>query len=168
MRRDGELCWVLGVVLGLILPVAVAAAQGGPGVEMKARVGGQIAIEIVSGDKINFDVDPLTNPEETAVTEILVRTNAATYSITATFGEFLIGDYDLIANGHFLIRSKAPGKGKPILDWTVPKGEVIIVKGEDGRTPGEVTVVEYLLRVDFTVPPGEGKLVVVFTAVPEF
>jgi hypothetical protein len=28
--------------------------------------------------------------------------------------------------------------------------------------------VEYLLKVDFTVPPGEGRLEIVYTAVPAF
>jgi hypothetical protein len=172
MLRGRVLLWLLGVLAVLGFSLGASATPpgqgGGTGVEMKARVGGQIVLEILSGDKINFTVDPLNNPEATATTEILVRTNAASYSITASFGAFLIGDYDLIKNGKFFIRSRAPGKGKAIADWTVPKDEVVILKGEDGLTSGEITVVEYLLRVDFTVPPGEGKLVIIFTAVPEF
>ena len=172
MFKGRRLWWLLGSVAVWGLSLSTVAAPpgqgGGTGVDVKARVGGQIVLEIVSGNTINFSVDPLTNPEATAETEILVRTNAASYSIIATFGEFLIDGYDLIKNGKFFIRSKAPGKGKPIADWIVPKDEVVILKGEDGRTPGEITVVEYLLRVDFTVPPGEGKLVIIFTAVPEF
>ena len=50
----------------------------------------------------------------------------------------------------------------------MPKGQLTILKNEDGLTPGETTVVEYKLTVDFTVPPGEGKLQVVYTAVPTF
>ena len=42
-----------------------------------------------------------------------------------------------------------------------------IVKFEDGFTPGEVALIEYMLKVDFSVPPGEGKMKIVFTAVPE-
>ena len=167
--RKGVIWLVVFVfAVSCFLPLIGFAKKGGAGVKVKARVGGQILIEIASGDEISFEVDPVMNPEDTAATEIVVRTNAAKYSIIGKFGEFLIGDYDLIKNEKFFIRSKAPGSGKAIDNWIVPKDEVIIVKDEDGRTPGETTVVEYLLKVDFTVPPGEGKLEIVYTAVPAF
>ena len=166
MRR-GKL--VLAVMMALVLagvaPLALAE-KGGSGVEVKARVGGQIVLEIVSGQEISFEVDPLMNPEDTAETELVVRTNAPRYSIVAQFSEFLIGDYDLIKNEKFFVRSKAPGSGQALEDWTVPKGQLTILKNEDGLTAGETTVVEYKLTVDFTVPPGKGKLQVVYTAVP--
>ena len=164
---------VLAVLLAMVLvagvaPLALAKKGGGSGVHVKARVGGQILLEIASGQEISFEVDPIMNPEDTAETELLVKTNAPRYSIVAQFSEFLIGDYDLIKNEKFFIRSKAPGTGQAIEDWIVPKGQVTILKNEDGLTAGETTVVEYKLVVDFTVPPGEGKLEVVFTAVPAF
>ena len=169
MRRSKAL---LVVMMALVLVAGVAplalAKKGGSGVQVKARVGGQIVLEIVSGQEISFEVDPLMNPEDMAETELVVRTNAPRYSIVAQFSEFLIGDYDLIKNEKFFVRSKAPGSGQALEDWTVPKGQLTIVKNEDGLTEGETTVVEYKLTVDFTVPPGEGKLQVVFTAVPAF
>ncbi|MGY4706857.1 hypothetical protein ACVNPS_03755 [Candidatus Bipolaricaulota sp. J31] len=166
MRKSTVLFTLVALAVAWCLPAL--AAQGGTGVKVRARVGGQIIIEIASGEEINFEVDPIMNPEDTATTEIIVRTNAAKYSIIAEFGEFLIGDYDLIAHGKFFVRSKAPGTGKAIDEWTVPKGQVVILKDEDGLTPGETTIVEYLLKVDFTVPPGVGKLEITFTAVPSF
>jgi len=168
MRRSMVLLALAALAVTCCFPVGALAAKGGTGVKVRARVGGQIIIEIASGEEINFEVDPIMNPEDTAATEIVVRTNAAKYSIIAEFGEFLIGDYDLIAHGKFFVRSKAPGTGKAIEEWTVPKGQVVILKDEDGLTPGETTIVEYLLKVDFTVPPGEGKLEITFTAVPSF
>ncbi len=168
MKRGVLRLLLLLFTVSCFLPLAAFGEQSGAGVKVKARVGGQILIEIVSGEEISFEVDPVMNPEDTAATEIVVRTNATKYSIIAEFGEFLIGDYDLIKNEKFFIRSKAPGSGQAIDDWTVPKGEVVILKNEDGLTPGETTIVEYLLKVDFTVPPGEGKLEIVYTAVPAF
>ena len=155
------------VLVASVVPLALAA-RGGSGVQVRARVGGQIVLEIVSGQEISFEVDPLMNPEDTAETELVVRTNAPRYSIVAQFSEFLIGDYDLIKNEKFFVRSKAPDSGQAIDEWTVPKGQLTILKNEDGLTSGETTLVEYKLTVDFTVPPGEGKLRVVFTAVPAF
>lgn len=153
----------------MLLAFPVFTKNEGPGVKVKARVGGQILLEIASGEEISFEVDPVMNPEDTAVTELIVRTNAHKYSIVAQFSDFKIGDYDLIEHEKFFIRSKAPGSGKAIEDWTVPKkGQITILQDEDGLTPGETIVVEYRLVVDFTVPPGEGKLEVVFTAVPVF
>ncbi len=155
------------VLVASVVPLALAA-RGGSGVQVRARVGGQIVLEIVSGQEISFEVDPLMNPEDTAETELVVRTNAPRYSIVAEFSDFLIGDYDLIENEKFFVRSKAPDSGQAIDEWTVPKGQLTILKNEDGLTSGETTLVEYKLTVDFTVPPGEGKLRVVFTAVPAF
>ncbi len=168
MRRIAVFLTLAALAVACCTPTVALAATGGTGVKVRARVGGQIIIEIASGEEIRFEVDPIMNPEDTARTEIIVRTNAAKYSIIAEFGEFLIGDYDLIAHGKFFVRSKAPGTGKAIDEWTVPKGQVVILKDEDGLTPGETTIVEYLLKVDFTVPPGEGKLEITFTAVPSF
>jgi len=169
VRRSKAL---LAVMMALVLVAGVAplalAKKGGSGVSVKARVGGQIVLEIASGQEISFEVDPQMNPEDTAETELLVRTNAPRYSIVAEFSDFLIGDYDLIKNEKFFVRSKAPGSGQVLEDWTVPKGQLTILKNEDGLTAGETTVVEYKLTVDFTVPPGEGKLQVVYTAVPTF
>ena len=132
---------------------------------MKARVAGQILLSIESGDRISFEVDPLNNHEDTAETELLVMTNARDYTIIATFGRFAIDNYDLITNEKFFIRSMAPGSGQSITSWTAPIGEIAILKNEDGMTAGEITLVEYMLQVDFTVPPGEGQLEIAFTAV---
>lgn len=158
------------VIAGFLGPLAVSAQAKEPVVEVKARIRGTLMLSIESGDEITFEVDPLNNPEDTAETELLVITNLPAYSITARFGDFVIKDfnYDLIENGKFFVRSKAPGSGEGIPDWTVPKkGEMVIVKFEDGFTPGEIAVVEYMLKVDFTVPPGESKMKITFTAVPE-
>jgi len=164
----------LVVTLILLLVTAVGlpamAVQGEGEVEVRARVGGQIQLIIESGEVITFDVDPVINPEDTAETELLVMTNAPEYSITANFSKFLIEDwdYDLIANEKFFIRSQAPGSGQALEDWAVPEKKVVILSYEDGLTPGESTLVEYLLQVDFTVPPGEGTLSIVFTAMASF
>lgn len=168
--RNGRAMVAMLLVLVLVASVVplTLAKRGDSGVSVRARVGGQIVLEIMSGQEIRFEVDPLMNPEDTAETELLVRTNAPRYSIIAQFGDFLIGDYDLIENEKFFVRSKAPGSGQAIDDWTVPKGQITVLKDEDGLTSGETTLVEYKLMVDFTVPPGEGKLQVVFTAVPAF
>jgi hypothetical protein len=149
-----------------VLAAGASAGKKGTGVKVKARIGGRIVLEIDSGEEITFNVDPVANPEDTAETVLVVRTNVPRYSIVARFGEFKVDDYDLIANGKFFIRSKAPGTGQAIDDWTVPKGQMTIVKGEDGFTNGEKVAVEYKVVVDFTVPPGEAKMQVVFTAVP--
>lgn len=159
----------IGLAAVLIISLALAAfAAGGKdqGVQVRARVAGQILLSIESGDSISFNVDPLNNPEDTAKTVLLVKTNAPRYSIIAEVGSFLIGNYDLIKNGKFFIRSKAPGSGQGIDDWTVPKsGQFAIVKNEDGLTMGEKVRVEYKLSIDFSVPAGEGKLNIAFTAV---
>ncbi len=162
--------WFLIFVLVLTVSVGSLAKDKEPVVKVRARIGGTLMLSIESGEEISFEVDPLNHPEDTAQTELLVITNLPAYSITATFGEFVIEEfnYDLIKNGKFFIRTKAPGSGEGIADWTVPEeGEMVIVKFEDGFTPGEVALIEYMLKVDFSVPPGEGKMKIVFTAVPE-
>ena len=156
---------ILCLVLALSLSVLAAKGGSGEGVEVKARVAGQILLSIESGDRISFEVDPLNNHEDTAETELLVMTNARDYTIIATFGRFAIDNYDLITNEKFFIRSMAPGSGQSITSWTAPVGEIAILKNEDGMTAGEITLVEYMLQVDFTVPPGEGQLEIAFTAV---
>jgi len=158
----------LAVFIVLVLTVSALAAKGpkGQGVEVRARVAGEILLSIKSGDEISFNVDPLNNPEDTAETVLFVMTNAPRYSIIAEIGNFMIGGYDLIKNGKFFIRSEAPGSGQGIDDWTVPRsGQMTIVKDEDGLTMGEEIKVEYKLSVDFSVPAGEGKLEIAFTAV---
>ena len=164
-RKKGLL--VVGLILCLILALSLAGfAKGGDqGVKVKARVAGQILLSIESGDSISFNVDPLSNPEDTAETELSVMTNAKKYTIIGTFGQFAIDNYDLIKNEKFFIRSVAPGSGQALDDWTIPKGEVTILKNEDGLTMGETTVVQYKLSVDFSVPPGDAQLDISFTAV---
>ena len=159
---------VVGLILCLILTLSIAGFAkkgGGQGVKVKARVAGQILLSIESGNDISFNVDPLSNPEDTAETDLTVMTNATKYTIIGTFGKFSIGNYDLIKNGKFFIKSVAPGSGQALDDWTVPKGEVTILKNEDGLTMGETTVVQYKLSVDFSVPPGDAQLDISFTAV---
>jgi len=168
MVRRKKWLLVVGLILCLVLALSLAgfAKGGGQGVKVKARVAGQILLSIESGDSISFNVDPLSNPEGTAETKLLVKTNAKKYSIVGQFGQFLVGNYDLIKNGKFFIKSVAPGSGKALDDWTVPKkSDTTILKNEDGLTMGEETVVQYKLTVDFTVPPGDGQLDVSFTAV---
>lgn len=157
----------VGMVLLIILALSLTGfAKGGDqGVKVKARVAGQILLSIENGDEISFDVDPLTNPEDMAETDLSVMTNARKYTIIGTFGKFLVGKYNLIKNEKFFIKSVAPGSGEAIDDWIVPKGEVTIVKNEDGLTMGEITMIQYKLMVDFSVPPGEGQLEISFTAV---
>ncbi len=167
MSQKMKIWFGIGIVfcLVLVLNISVLAAKGGEGVEVKARVAGQILLSVESGDRISFEVDPLNNPEDIAETELLVMTNARDYTIIATFGRFVIDDYDLIANEKFFIRSMAPGAGQSLNSWTTPVGEIAILTNEDGMTAGEITLVEYMLQVDFTVPPGEGQLEIAFTAV---
>ncbi len=166
MKRAFLVALLIGALVVLGALGAAAARKGGTGVKVRARIGGQIVLEIDSGEEINFQVDPVSNPEDTAETVLVVKTNVPSYSIVAKFSDFKVGDYDLIEHGKFFIRSKAPGSGQAIDDWTVPKGQMTIVKNEDGFTSGEKIVVEYKLVVDFTVPPGEAKMEIVFTAVP--
>ncbi len=167
MKKIWLVAGVMVIFLASIALFAFAAPGKKPqGVEVRARVAGQIVLSIESGEEITFEVDPLNNPEDTAETELSVMTNAPQYAIIAQIGKFLIGNYDLIANKKFFIRSKAPGTGKAIDNWTVPtEGEMPILKHEDGLTTGEITIVEYKLKVDFSVPAGEGKLKIAFTAV---
>lgn len=164
--------WRVGipVLLGIVLFTGPGWAQGGQGVEIKARVSGQIVLEIVSGSAINFVVDPLLKPEDTAVTELLVRTNVAKYSVLIEVAAFVIegAGYDLIKHERFFVRAKTPGKGKPLDSWTAPKGQLTLVRDEDGYTGGEIIVVEYLIKIDFSVPAGEAKTKIIFTAVPSF
>lgn len=160
----------MALVMGLSVSIGLQAKDREPVVKVRARIGGTLMLSIESGEEIGFEVDPLNHPEDTAQTELLVITNLPAYSITALFSEFVIEDfnYDLIANGKFFIRVEAPGTGEGIPDWTVPEqGEMVLVKFEDGFTSGEVALIEYKLSVDFSVPPGEGKMKIVFTAVPE-
>ena len=167
MARKKKSLSIVGLILCLILALSLAgfAAKGGEGVKVKARVAGQILLSIVDGNEISFNVDPLSNPEDTAETSLSVMTNAKKYTIIGTFGKFLVGNYDLVKNERFFIKSVAPGSGKALDDWTLPKGDVTILKNEDGLTMGENTVVQYKLSVDFSVPPGDAQLDISFTAV---
>ena len=168
MARKKKSLLIVGLILCLILALSLAgfaAKGGGQGVKVKARVAGQILLSIVDGNEISFNIDPLSNPEDTAQTTLSVMTNAKKYTIIGTFGRFLIGNYDLVKNEKFFVKSVAPGSGKALDDWTLPKGDVTILKNEDGLTMGENTVVQYKLSVDFSVPPGDAQLDISFTAV---
>jgi hypothetical protein len=170
MLFSKKVLWLLVLGVLLITPLMAPAKDKSPVVKVRARIAGTLMLSIESGEEIDFEVDPLNNPEDTAQTELLVITNLPAYSVTALFEEFVIEDfgYDLIKNGKFFIRTKAPGSGEGIADWTVPEeGEMVIVKFEDGFTSGETVLIEYMLKIDFSVPPGVGKMKIVFTAVPE-
>ncbi|MCD5416133.1 hypothetical protein LR032_03390 [Candidatus Bipolaricaulota bacterium] len=158
--------WPIIGVIALMLVFIGFAGLAEEGVEVRARVTGMILLTIESGDTIGFYVDPLHNPRDTAKTELSVMTNIAEYNIIATFGDFKIGDYDLIAGERFFIRVDAPGSGEGIDEWTVPEAKMVILSNEDGLTAREKIVIRFMLRIDFTVPPGEGELEVTFTAVP--
>ncbi len=163
--------WSLVAIAILLLLVAVASLSAFPQeetVEVRARVSGQIFLTILAGSRISFDVDPFSMPEATDRTELSVMTNAKEYAITGSFGKFEIDGYDLIENEKFFIQSIAPGTGRGISGWTSPDRNMVILTDEDGMTEGEITVVEYLMRVDFSVPAGEGDLEIVYTAVASF
>jgi len=159
---------LVAVSLLLVVAVSLSAVAQEEAVQVRARVSGQIFLTIWAGNMINFDVDPISMPEATDRTELSVMTNAKRYSITGHFGKFKINGYDLIESQKFFIQSIAPGTGQGISGWTSPDNRMTILEDEDGMTDGETTVVEYLLRVDFSVPAGEGDLEIVYTAVAAF
>jgi len=158
----------IALVLLLITVASLSAFAQEETVEIRARVSGQILLSVIGGATIDFDVDPISNPEDYAQTDLEVMTNAEEYAITGEFSDFKIGGYDLIENEKFFIQSIAPGTGTAISGWTLLQKRMTILKGEDGMTEGETTVVEYLLQVDFSVPAGEAELSVVYTAVASF
>jgi len=61
MSQRIRISFGIGILFCLVLVanIAVLAAKGGEGVEVKARVAGQILLSIESGDRISFEVDPL-------------------------------------------------------------------------------------------------------------
>ena len=69
---------------------------------------------------------------------------------------------------HVSVVKVTTGTGTAISGWTLLQKRMTILKGEDGMTEGETTIVEYLLQVDFSVPAGEAELSVVYTAVASF
>lgn len=161
---------VAGAVVVMLLMGTMGAFGSVKGaiqeVSVCANVMQRLVFSLSEGAEIDLVVDPISDPSAEAASTFEVKTNAANYAITASFGAFEVGDtgYDLIEHENFKIMSEAPGVGDAIYGWTTPGNETDILVGENGLTNGESTVVGYQLTVDFAVPSGAGTTMIVFTA----
>ncbi len=150
---------VLVLFLGTSYATTVSAAE----VTVNAEIGGKLIFN-ASPKKLQMSVDPVDKPKANAENELRVKTNAPTYSITASYGAFEIKDYGLIENGNLKVASEAPDSGSGTGGLVPVENEIEILTGESGRTNNEVTPVRYQLNVDFTVPFGDASTTVVYTA----
>lgn len=155
----------ISVSLALILILGVSFSLMGQdqSVDVNAEINAKL-IFTATPKTLNLSVDPQNNPTATAGNSLKVKTNAPTYSITAAYGTFEVGTYDLINNGNLSVSSAVPGDGTGTGGLVTAGGEVTILSGESGRTNNEVTEVTYQLDVDFTVPHGDASTTVVYTA----
>jgi len=151
-------------VAGLVLVLGVAAWAQEQAVEVNAEIGARLIFSIVDGQEISLVVDPVDSPYAEGWTNFDVKTNAPAYDVVAYFGNFTIGEYDLIGNGNFKIWSETDGDGMPISEPVVPSQTQEILVGETGYTNGEWFGVGYQLMIDFTVPAGEAETTIVFVA----
>jgi hypothetical protein len=150
---------VLVLFLGTSYVMTVSAAE----VTVNAEIGGKLIFN-AAPKKLKMSVDPVDKPTAQAGHRLMVKTNAPTYGITASYGAFEVKDYGLIANGNLKVQSEAPDSGSGTGDLVVVEDEIEILAGESGRTNNEVTPVTYQLNVDFTVPFGDASTTVVYTA----
>lgn len=160
----------ISVCLTLVLTLVTGASlslmgqKGGQNVEVNAEIGAKLIFN-AAPKKLKLSVDPENNPTAQAGHRLMVKTNAPTYGITAAYGTFEVGDYDLIGNENLTVASEAPGSGEGTGGSFIQiSDEVEILAGESGRTNNEVTPVTYKLDVDFTVPYGDAETTVVYTA----
>ncbi|MFW6104594.1 MAG: hypothetical protein ACOC6I_01995 [Candidatus Bipolaricaulota bacterium] len=157
----------ISVCLTLVLTLFAGASfslMGEQNVEVNAEIGAKLIFN-AAPKKLKLSVDPENNPTAQAGHRLRVKTNAPTYGITAAYGTFEVGDYDLIGNGNLTVASEAPGSGEGTGGSFIQiSDEVEILAGESGRTNNEVTPVTYQLDVDFTVPYGDAETTVVYTA----
>lgn len=149
----------LVLFLGTSYAMTVSAAE----VTVNAEVNGKLIFN-AAPKKLKMSVDPLDQPTANAEHTLRVKTNAPTYSITASYGAFEVKDYGLIENGNLEVASEAPDSGSGTGGLVTVADEVEILAGESGRTNNEVTPVTYQLNVDFTVPFGDASTTVVYTA----
>jgi len=135
---------------------------------INAQIGAQLVLNVVSGDCVVLSVDPLNVPIADGATVLEVKTNAVSYAISATFGTFVVGTYDLIANANYRVSSETTGEGQTIEVPVVPPAQLDILLNESGGTASELTTVHYQLEVDYTVPWGNAFETVICTATPTF
>ncbi len=150
---------ILVLFLGTSYVMTVSAAE----VTVNAEIGGKLIFN-ATPKKSKLSVDPVDNPKAQAANRLMVKTNAPTYSITASYGSFEVKDYGLIENGNLKVQSRAPDSGSGTGDPVTVEDEIEILAGESGRTNNEFTPVVYQLSVDFTVPFGDASTTVVYTA----
>ena len=151
----------------IVLFLSISFAQTGradpPSVTVNAKIGAKLFFQ-AAPKQIKLAVDPVDKPVAQAGHKLIVKTNAPSYSITASYGEFSVGDYDLIGKGNLKVASVAPDDGKDTGGLVDTGDEVEILAGESGYTNNEKTEVNYKLSVDFTVPHGSGDTTVTYTA----
>ena len=158
------------LTLSLILAPGAYADNGGEGanrqITINATVDSRLVFELHHGETVVLSANPVDQTSATGESAFTVRTNAGSYSISAAFGTFEVGDtgYDLIDEGNFILKSAAPDSGEPTMGWVVPSEDTSILSGESGYTNGEITTVHYKLKVDFTVPMGAAETQITYTA----
>ena len=150
---------ILTLVLGISFVTTVSAAE----VTVDAKIGAKLIFN-ATPQKLKMSVDPVDKPTAQASQKLMVKTNAPTYGITASYGSFEVKDYGLIENGNLKVQSRAPDSGSGTGDPVTVEDEIEILAGESGRTNNEFTPVVYQLSVDFTVPFGDASTTVVYTA----
>ncbi len=153
--------FVLMLIIGLSFMQITQAEQS---VTVNAKIGAKLIFR-AAPPRLKLAVDPVDQPSTTASHKLMVKTNAPSYSITASYGTFEVGDYDLIDNGNLTVSSEAPDSGEGTGgNFVKIDDEVEILAGESGYTNQETTSVFYKLGVDFTVPFGDAGTTVVYTA----
>ena len=165
-KNSKKMLFGLALALVLLLGLINTGYGAEQSVDIKASIAQRLVFSLDEGGTVNLVASPADNPTAEGASAFNVRTNVGSYSITATFGSFEVGDtdYDLIDQENFRIRSVAPDEGDAIYDWTVPSEEIAVLSGETGLTNLETTAVYYQLNVDFSVPSGGASTTIVFTA----
>jgi len=156
----------------IILLLGAGISSGGLAetdtVIINAQIGAQLVFNTLSGECVVLSVDPFSAPSASGATAFEVKTNAVAYAISATFGSFVIADYDLVANANYRVSSETTGEGQTIETPLVPTSQLDILWDESGATASELITVHYELEVDYTVPWGNAFETVVFIATPTF
>jgi len=138
----------LAVLTTFILAPEVRAKKS---VEVNARIGAKLVFQ-AAPPKVNLNVDPVDKPSADGNHDLMVKTNAPSYDITASYGAFEVKGYDLFDNGNLTVASESPNGQGTGGNYVEIEDSVDIVTGEDGYTNNEKTTVKYKLEVDFTVP----------------